>query len=121
MLRRIFISFLSLFILIVVTACSSSGSTNEKTNSTKTQTLEIKATNFKFDKSEYIIKKGVPIKITLTNVKGYHGIQIEGMKVSLQAGKSQVITPQVPGTYKIRCKINCGSGHKDMFSTLVVK
>jgi cytochrome c oxidase subunit 2 len=76
---------------------------------------------FKFDKEEYTIKKGVPIKLTLVNESGTHGLSISGLDVQLKGSQlSQTITPDKEGTYTIRCIVQCGNGHMTMTAKLIV-
>jgi cytochrome c oxidase subunit 2 len=76
---------------------------------------------FKFDQEEYTIKKGVPIKLTLVNESGTHGLSISGLDVQLKGSKlSQTITPDKEGTYTIRCIVQCGNGHMTMTAKLIV-
>jgi cytochrome c oxidase subunit II len=76
---------------------------------------------FKFDKAEYTIKKGEPIKLTLVNESGTHAIIIRELNVNLKAGSmSQTITPDKAGTYTISCNYPCGSGHMTMNAKLIV-
>jgi cytochrome c oxidase subunit 2 len=76
---------------------------------------------FKFDQEEYTIKKGVPIKLTLVNESGTHGVSISGLNVDLKGSKlSQTITPDKEGTYTIKCNFPCGGGHMTMTAKLIV-
>jgi cytochrome c oxidase subunit II len=74
--------------------------------------LLIKASNktFKFDKEEYTAKVGVPVKLTLVNESGVHGVSIADLGVKLSADQmSQTITPAKAGTYTIQCIVMCGT------------
>jgi cytochrome c oxidase subunit 2 len=76
---------------------------------------------FKFDKEEYTIKKGEPIKLTLVNESGTHGITISGLDVKLNKdAPSKTITPEKAGTYTIQCNVPCGNGHITMKAKLIV-
>jgi cytochrome c oxidase subunit 2 len=76
---------------------------------------------FKFDQEEYTIKKGVPVKLTLVNESGTHGVTISGLDVMLKGSKlSQIITPGKEGTYIIKCNFPCGNGHVTMTAKLIV-
>jgi cytochrome c oxidase subunit 2 len=76
---------------------------------------------FKFDKEEYTVKKGVPIKLTLVNESGMHGLSISGLDVELKGSNlSKTITPDKEGTYTITCIVQCGGGHMTMKAKLIV-
>ncbi|MFC5402734.1 cytochrome C oxidase subunit II [Cohnella soli] len=83
------------------------------------QELVINATSWEFDKAEYTMPKDTPVKLTLNNTKGAHGIEIKGQDFEIHGNKSKVITLPA-GTYEIHCSIMCGAGHKKMVSKLVV-
>lgn len=86
------------------------------------QEITIKAKNFEFDQPEYHVKKGQPVKITLVNDQGNHGIEIKEFKVNLNGSKnSATFTPDKTGTFDIRCSVICGSGHATMASKLIVE
>jgi cytochrome c oxidase subunit 2 len=85
--------------------------------------LLIKASDktFKFDQEEYTIKVGEPIKLTLVNESGTHGVTISGLDVKLNKDNlSQIITPEKAGTYTIQCNVPCGGGHMNMSAKLIV-
>jgi cytochrome c oxidase subunit II len=125
-----------LFVLSLVFALSACGS--KKVDSTGAMvepvkasgTAEVAATEvqfkasdktFKFDKEEYTIKKGVPVKLTLVNESGTHGLTISGLDVTLKGDTlSKTITPTEAGTYDISCVVVCGSGHMTMKAKLIV-
>lgn len=111
--------------LIALTACGSkdtqtTGSPSGSSDA-PAQQLTLIATKFKFDQTEYRVKKGEPVKITLENKDGTHGVEIKEFHVSLTGGKSAVFTPDKAGKYDIVCSIFCGSGHANMKSTLIVE
>jgi cytochrome c oxidase subunit 2 len=124
-----------LLVLTFVIALSACGSKKEdssntivdpvKASSTAAAATELvfkaSADTFKFDKEEYTIKKGEPIKLTLVNESGTHAITINGLDVNLKAGNmSQTITPEKAGTYTIKCSFPCGNGHVNMNAKLIV-
>lgn len=83
--------------------------------------LDITASNWKFDQSEYRVKAGEEVKITLANSEGYHGLAIDDFDVNIQGDGEATFTPTEPGEYKLYCSVPCGEGHEDMVSTLVVE
>jgi cytochrome c oxidase subunit 2 len=86
------------------------------------QAITLTATNFKYDKAEYKVKKGQPVTITLKDGEGMHGAAINEFKVNLKKdGESATFTPDKAGTYTIQCSVMCGTGHATMKSTLIVE
>ncbi|MFG6150654.1 cytochrome C oxidase subunit II [Halobacillus sp. B23F22_1] len=83
--------------------------------------LDISATNFEFDQSEYTVESGEEVTVNLTNEQGAHGIVIDEFDVNMEGEGSTTFTPEKPGEYTIECSIPCGEGHEDMQSTLVVE
>jgi cytochrome c oxidase subunit II len=129
---------LLLSVLMVISACGSDKtSETEKdtaTEATSTETssetaattdgsgIEIIAKDFEFDKKEYVVKAGEEVTVKLTSKQGNHGIDIQGLNVSIkEANGSVTFTPEEPGEYKIICNVFCGTGHGEMTSTLVVQ
>jgi cytochrome c oxidase subunit 2 len=82
--------------------------------------LRIVADEFFFDQEEYTVEAGKTMKITLKNKKGIHGVQIQGLDINVMAGEPVEYTFDTPGTYQMVCSIQCGIGHSEMVSTLVV-
>ncbi|GAB6988356.1 cupredoxin domain-containing protein [Paenibacillus pini] len=118
---------ISCMLLFVLSAC---GSTNDKTtaDSGVTETgvapseeLVIKATNYAFDKQEYHLKKGVPVKITFDNAEGNHGVLIPGLELQLdREHPSKVVTPNKAGEFELACSVFCGTGHTAMLAKVIV-
>ncbi|WP_256760806.1 cupredoxin domain-containing protein [Cohnella sp. WQ 127256] len=111
-------------LVLALSACG--GNKNEAANNSKpsseaaaSQEVIIKAKNWEFDKTEYSIPKDTPIKLTLENESGAHGIEIVGQDIKIRGNKSEVITLPA-GTYDIKCNIACGTGHGKMITKLVV-
>jgi cytochrome c oxidase subunit 2 len=97
-------------------------SEDEQTDASGTPVLKIEATNFQFDQPEYHVKAGSTMKVTLKNVEGVHGVEIQGLGVTLDSNNpSKEVTFDKPGTYPIRCAVLCGPGHNDMVSKLIVE
>lgn len=83
--------------------------------------LRLSGKNWEFDKDEYTVAAGVPIKISYRNAAGggFHGMAIEGTDVKLDDGETTEFTFE-PGEYTIYCTILCGDGHDTMVSKLIV-
>jgi len=87
---------------------------------TASQEIVIKASNWEFDKPEYIVPKDTPVKIVL-ELEGGHGIKIPGTDINLGPGRTSAVVTLKEGTYDFRCTIMCGTGHGKMVSKLVVQ
>ena len=98
----------------------SSGGDNASTQTAFSQEIIIKASNWAFDKPEYIVPKDTPVKITL-ELDGGHGIKVKGTDINLGPGNTSTVVTLKEGTYDFNCSIMCGRGHSDMVSKLVVK
>lgn len=86
------------------------------------QQVVLKATNFQFDKTEYHVKKGESVTITLDNSQGVHGAAIKEFNINLNNGnKTVTFTPDKAGSFPINCSVMCGSGHATMKTTLIVE
>ncbi len=85
------------------------------------QTVDIVATNFKFNQDKFYVKAGEEVTVNLTSEEGVHGVFIEGVKAEIKEKDGTVkFTPDKAGEYKIYCSVFCGEGHGDMTATLVV-
>jgi cytochrome c oxidase subunit 2 len=117
--------FLTIIALLLALSACGSGNNKGTENSpaspseSPSQEIVIKATTWEFDQPEYAIPKDTPVKLTLENLKGAHGIEIVGTDFKLRGNKSEVVTLPA-GTYDIKCNIMCGKGHTQMIAKLVV-
>jgi cytochrome c oxidase subunit II len=104
------------------TPAASAGASASPAAGGAAQAITLTATNFKYDQTEYKVKKGQPVTITLKSSQGMHGAAISEFKVNLKKdGESATFTPDKAGTYTIQCSIPCGAGHDNMKSTLIVE
>lgn len=84
--------------------------------------LVITATDYKFDKPEYTLKKGVPVKIVFKNEQGNHGVMIPVLSLQLDPkNDTAVVTPEKAGEFELSCAIACGPGHSQMISKLIIE
>lgn len=122
-MKKITALLLSCMLMILITACGgNNASSNSNAEATASEEIIIKATNYAFDKEEYRIKKGVPVKVTFVNEEGNHGILVPGLNLNLDNKKtSKVITPDKVGEFEVSCSVFCGSGHGAMISKIVVE
>ncbi|WP_239614888.1 cytochrome C oxidase subunit II [Cohnella mopanensis] len=79
----------------------------------------IKASSWEFDQAEYALPKDTPVKLTVENLSGAHGIEIIGQDITIRGNKSEIVTLPA-GTYEFKCNIMCGNGHGKMKAKLVV-
>jgi cytochrome c oxidase subunit 2 len=84
-------------------------------------TINIEASNWKFNQDRFEVKAGEPVTINFKSAEGFHGLGIEGMDFDIQKEGSKTVTFDKPGEYKIFCNIPCGPDHGKMTATLVVK
>ncbi|WP_440118053.1 cytochrome C oxidase subunit II [Paenibacillus sp. QZ-Y1] len=116
-------------LILVLAACGgtgpaadSNGNGESDSGVTASEELVIKASNYEFDKPEYHLKKGVPVKIVYENTNGNHGVLVPELKLQLDTqNNSKVITPDQVGEFEMSCSIFCGSGHSSMISKIIVE
>ena len=83
-------------------------------------TLDVTATNFKYNKDTFTIPANKEVTINFNSEEGQHGFQIKGTDVNIQGKGTAKVTLEA-GEYEIHCSIPCGSGHANMKATLIVK
>ena len=130
-MKKLLVLFMGIVLVISIAACgnkdtkspqSSTSTSPAATTQAAGQQVLLKATNFKFDQSEYRVKKGEPVTITLDNAQGIHGASIKEFKINLDnSNKTVTFTPDKAGSFPINCSIMCGSGHANMKTTLIVE
>ncbi len=85
----------------------------------------IEASQWKFEPSEITVDKGDNVRITLVDKDVAHGIAIPDFGFTLVANAGQNATGEFTaskeGNYTFFCNVFCGSGHRDMKGTLIVK
>ncbi|MEW9699711.1 cupredoxin domain-containing protein [Paenibacillus sp. SI8] len=126
MVKKLLVLMMSAALVIALAACGNKEKAVEPQTTGAAQAggqaVTLKATNFKFDQTEYRVKKGEPVTITLDNAQGMHGASIKDFKISLDGGKkTATFTPDKAGSFPIVCSVMCGSGHADMKATLIVE
>lgn len=130
------ITFMSIFALaLVITACganSGKGSSNgESAGSNKEETIEagasatseivITAKNWEFDQTEYKIKAGETVDLTLKSVGSIHAVRIAKTNYNIADKKTVSVKFDKPGTYDMICSVPCGTGHSLMKAKLIVE
>ena len=120
MQKKLAYALMSIAFLVVLAACGGNGESNDGAEPAASQEIVITATSWEFDKQEYVIPKDTPVKITVVNANGAHGIEIPDAKLKIRGGKSKVVQ-LAAGTYDFHCNISCGTGHGQMVAKLVVQ
>lgn len=119
----------SFMLLFVLAACGGEKEASPASGTGVTDTgvapeaeLVITATDYKFDKPEYTLKKGVPVKIVFKNEQGNHGVMIPALSLQLDPkNDTAVVTPEKAGEFELSCAIACGPGHSQMISKLIIE
>ncbi|TCP30227.1 cupredoxin-like protein [Scopulibacillus darangshiensis] len=116
-------------IMVLVLALAACGNSDKKSSDDnngagsasgddQAATLNVTATNFKFNKKTYKVPANKEITINFKSKEGYHGFEIEGQDVNIQGKGTKTITLK-PGTYMVHCSVPCGSGHENMKAKIV--
>ncbi|WP_163536953.1 cytochrome C oxidase subunit II [Gracilibacillus sp. YIM 98692] len=125
-----------MFILVLLTlafvlaACGGEADNSEGNNGENTEennesaagdesVVHLTASNWQFDQEEYTVPAG-EVTVELTNEEGFHGIEVVGTDIAVD-GEGSATGVLEPGEYTIRCSIQCGTGHSEMVSTLIVQ
>ncbi len=91
----------------------------------QTQEVSMTAKSFEFVPATITVKKGVPVKLTITAEDVQHGFSLPefGIQRDLNPGQVEVIefTPDKAGSFTFACSVFCGAGHGGMKGTLVVE
>lgn len=89
------------------------------------QEVQVTAKKYEFSPNPIRVKKGQPVKLTITATDHDHGIQIDAfhIKQKLKKGEPTVIefTPDQAGSFPFKCSVFCGFGHGGMKGTLIVE
>ncbi|NBI28105.1 cupredoxin domain-containing protein [Chengkuizengella marina] len=123
-MKKMLILITILAIALTAAACAASEDSSNaavETSSADAKELKIIASDFAFDQTEYKVAVGEPVNFSIENADGFHAFKIKKLGIEIDQGSSKQFTINEPGTYEIRCSIQCGSGHNEMVSTLVVE
>jgi cytochrome c oxidase subunit 2 len=89
------------------------------------QAIEVTAKKFEFSPNPIRVKKGQPVKLTITATDRDHGFAIDAFNINqkLKQGEPTVIefTPDKTGDFPFKCVLFCGSGHGGMKGSVVVE
>lgn len=125
-MKKLWTLLLGVAIMISLTACGGGGTAKfSETTDAPAKEVKVVASNWKFDQSEYKVKKGEAFTLTLDIQDGVHGIKLEGLSGSLAGKKgspsSKTVIANEAGTYQIVCNVSCGTGHSNMKTKLIVE
>lgn len=115
----------SLCLVAVIAACGSNNAKTENTSSgvsepnTAAPEVVIKAKSWEFYQTEYKIKAGETVNLTLESTDGVHGIEISKTNIKIGNNKTAAVTLDA-GEYEISCNVPCGNGHRTMKAKLIV-
>jgi cytochrome c oxidase subunit 2 len=88
------------------------------------QRIEITAKRYSFDPASITLKKDVPVVLVLTSKDVTHGLEIKELGVNTKIPKDRTVevpvTPQAVGTFRGKCSVFCGFGHRHMTMTVKV-
>ena len=97
----------------------------QDTSDGEVKDFTIQAKRFEFTPSKITVNKGDKVRITVTSVDVAHGFSLPdfGIDERLEPNKPVVIefVADKTGTFTFKCNVPCGSGHKTMAGTLIVK
>ncbi|HEX7058161.1 MAG TPA: hypothetical protein VF260_13315 [Bacilli bacterium] len=117
-----FVLFVGAFVFGVIVLAINAPNGKEKAAEQRDDQLLVIATNFQFDKPEYVVKKGQTLTVTLDSQIGLHGLEIDGYDVKLDSNNNEKkVTFDKAGTFDMRCAVLCGTGHADMKAKLIVQ
>ena len=91
--------------------------------------FDVVARRFAFEPATIEVTEGDRVRLNVRSADGPHGVEIKQFKVKKAVPRPKPDDPPItiefvasmPGTFPILCSEYCGSGHKDMTGTLVVK
>lgn len=85
----------------------------------KSVIIALEASRFTYGPEVLYVKAGQNVTIQITDVDAVHGIQIPALQIS--GTKKVTFVAPAPGTYAFSCPTMCGSGHREMKGSLIVK
>ena len=93
---------------------------------TPPRTIEITASRFRYDPAAIEVEEGEQVRLVLHSTDGTHGFAIKdyGLRTRIPKGGEVVrleFVASMPGRFDFACSEYCGSGHRRMKGTLLVK
>ena len=97
----------------------------QDTSDGEVKEFTMQAKRFEFTPSKITVNKGDKVRITVTSVDVTHGFSLPdfGINKKLEPDAPVIIdfVADKKGTFEFKCNVPCGSGHKTMAGTLIVK
>jgi cytochrome c oxidase subunit 2 len=121
-MKKVLLFLISMLMVVFMAACGGGEGEEAASDGGDTggsSTVDIEASNWEFDKSEYTAAAG-NVTLNLKNAEGHHGITVEGTDLKIE-GEGEATANLEAGEYTIICNIPCGEGHAEMTATLVVE
>ncbi|MBI3305406.1 cupredoxin domain-containing protein [Candidatus Parcubacteria bacterium] len=88
------------------------------------QEFTLTARQWQFEPATLTVKKGVPVRLSITSIDVTHGFSISefGVNTALTPNQTNTVefTATKTGTFSFFCSVFCGSGHSGMRGTLRV-
>ena len=123
--RKMILSGLRGIGVVALLAVSNAGCGKNAEGAPTVQAIEVTAKKFEFSPNPIRVKKGQPVKLTITATDRDHGFAIDAFNINqkLKQGEPTVIefTPDKTGDFPFRCVLFCGSGHGGMKGSVVVE
>lgn len=90
------------------------------------RTIEVTASRFRFEPTAIEVEEGERVLFLLRSSDGTHGFAIKGYDVKTKIPKGgEIVRVELvaskAGRFEIACSEYCGSGHRRMKGTLLVK
>jgi cytochrome c oxidase subunit 2 len=91
-----------------------------------TPTIEVTLSRFAFSPERIEVPLGERVRLSVVSTDATHGFQIKalGLNARIPAGGRTTtveLSPKEPGTFEITCSEYCGSGHRRMRASLIVR
>lgn len=87
--------------------------------------IEVESFRYSYSPNIIVVNSGERVRIKLSTRDTEHGFNIPEINFDLKVKKGKPTEGEFsapkPGIYEIRCSVFCGSGHRKMKGTLVVR
>lgn len=126
--------FLAILLILLITTgggCNTNKTENLPDNSkpveyeSKLMEFNVTAQKWQFTPNTLIVRQGDKVKIKITSTDVTHSFVLKdyNINITIKPNESKVVefTADRFGIFNFYCGVPCGSGHKDMVGTLVVK
>lgn len=87
--------------------------------------ISITAKQWEFDPNQIIVNKGDKVKLSIKSLDVSHGFYLPSFDINkrLEPGKTETVEfiADKAGKFVFSCDVFCGSGHSDMYGSLIVE